>query len=375
MDVQIELTGLTKYFGDTHAVGPVSLSIKEGEFVSLLGPSGCGKTTTLRMIAGFEDPTEGHIRIQGRDVVKVPIERRGIGMVFQSYALFPHLSIAENVAFGLRLRKVPREQRHERVGRALQTVGLQDFGDRLPDQLSGGQQQRAALARALVIEPSVLLLDEPLSNLDLKLREQMRDEIRRIQRELAITTVYVTHDQGEAMAMSDRVAIMNQGRIDQVGAPRDIYEEPATLFVAGFIGQCNVLRGALVGERGGHSLFRTVGQNTFAIDAQRLKKRPPHGKTPMTLLTRPESVRLVGRSEAVEDNVFDGVVTDVVYLGERANLTIALSNGNGQTPDRLVASSPLFRGERLPSPGDRVTVEVPPSQCIPIADVSGFNAA
>lgn len=241
--MSLALKQLSKSFGPFVAVDDVNITLAEGQVLSLLGPSGCGKTTTLRMIAGFEEPSSGHITVKGRDVTQIAARHRGIGMVFQSYALFPHLTVAENVSFGLEMRGLGRAERDGRLSRALAVVRMEGFADRKPRQLSGGQQQRVALARALVIEPNLLLLDEPLSALDLKLREEMRDEIHRIVRELGITTVFVTHDQGEALVLSDVVAVMNAGRVEQLASPRCIYKEPRTSFVARFIGNANVLAG------------------------------------------------------------------------------------------------------------------------------------
>ncbi len=244
----VELRNLVKKFGDFVAVDRVSVSIRKGEFVSLLGGSGCGKTTTLRMIAGFERPTEGEILVDGRSITGTPAKSRNMGMVFQSYALFPTLTVYENIAFGLRVRKQSRSEIEERVRRLLKLAHMEDLAQRYPAQLSGGQQQRVALLRALAIEPTVLLLDEPLSNLDAKLRVEMRNEIKKMQSELNITTVYVTHDQEEALAVSDRIAVMNRGAIHQVGTPVEIYTKPVDSFVADFIGLSNLLNCSLVGE-------------------------------------------------------------------------------------------------------------------------------
>ncbi|HEU5263754.1 MAG TPA: putrescine/spermidine ABC transporter ATP-binding protein [Gaiellaceae bacterium] len=238
----VELFGVTKRFGGTAAVDRLDLDVHPGEFLSLLGPSGCGKTTTLRLIAGFERPDEGEVRIGGRDVSKVPPYRRDVNTVFQSYALFPHLSVQDNVAYGLKQRGLGRAERRLRAAEMLALVRLDGFGERKPRQLSGGQQQRVALARALVMHPRVLLLDEPLGALDLKVRKELQIELKRIQEEIGITFVYVTHDQEEALAMSDRVVVMNAGRIEQIGAPREIYDSPATHWVAGFIGDTNFIR-------------------------------------------------------------------------------------------------------------------------------------
>ena len=242
----LDLEALTKTFGTHAAVDGLSLTVEKGEFVSLLGPSGCGKTTTLQMIAGFVEPTSGAIRLEGRDLLTVKPAKRGLGIVFQSYALFPHMTVAENVAFGLEMQGVAAAERGKRVGETLELVGLAAFTGRFPRQLSGGQQQRVALARALVIRPQILLLDEPLSNLDAKLREEMQIELRQIQRTVGTTTILVTHDQAEAMALSDRIVVMNQGRAEQIGPPHEAYERPATSFVASFLGKTNLLDGATV---------------------------------------------------------------------------------------------------------------------------------
>src|SRR5947209_16956614 len=241
MSTAIELEAVAKRYGAHAAVDGVSLSIGEGEFFSLLGPSGCGKTTTLRMIAGFVEPDEGRILLHGEDVTSVPPNRRPVNMVFQQYALFPHMSVYDNVAFGLKVKRVPRPEHRERVHEMLRVVSLEGFDRRRARQLSGGQQQRVALARALVNRPAALLLDEPLGALDVKLRKQMQLELKRIQHDLGTTFVYVTHDQEEALAMSDRIAVMNGGRVEQTGSPREIYEHPSTTFVADFIGSLNAL--------------------------------------------------------------------------------------------------------------------------------------
>jgi len=242
----LELENLNKEFGTHRAVDGLTLAVEKGEFVSLLGPSGCGKTTTLQMIAGFVEPSGGAIRLEGRDLLAVKPARRGLGIVFQSYALFPHMTVAENVSFGLEMQGVARAERGKRVGETLELVGLGAFAERHPRQLSGGQQQRVALARALVIRPRILLLDEPLSNLDAKLREEMQIELRQIQRGVGTTTILVTHDQAEAMALSDRIVVMNKGRVEQIGPPHEAYERPATPFVANFLGKTNLMNGASV---------------------------------------------------------------------------------------------------------------------------------
>ena len=268
--VAIDLANVRKAFADTVALEGVSLSVEEGEFFTLVGPSGCGKTTTLRTIAGLSSPTDGTVRFDGEDVSDVPVEDRNVGVVFQSYALFPHMTVAENVRYGLRFTDPPRGlTADERVDELLELVDLPGMGDRDPDELSGGQQQRVALARALAPEPDVLLLDEPMSALDARLREQLRREIKRIQKELGVTTVYVTHDQEEALAVSDRLAVMHDGGVEQVGTPVEVYEHPATEFVASFVGENNVFSGT-VAERAGDELLveTTAGDDrTFRVAA------------------------------------------------------------------------------------------------------------
>ncbi|TMC79208.1 MAG: ABC transporter ATP-binding protein [Chloroflexi bacterium] len=283
---EVDLRGVSKGYKDTTAVDDLSLHIKDREFVALLGPSGCGKTTTLRMLAGFIRPDSGQILIDGRDVTDVPPERRPTAMVFQSYALWPHMTVADNIAFGLRLRRLPKSEVDDRTARMLEVVGLPGVMRRYPSQLSGGQQQRVALARALVLGPKILLLDEPLSNLDAKLRVRMRDEIRRIQQELQITTVYVTHDQEEALTMADRIAVMNKGILQQVGDALDIYDRPATAFVADFIGSSNLLSGTL--RLGGTSAVAQVGEARVPVEADGL----PDGAA-VTVSARPEDMEVL----------------------------------------------------------------------------------
>jgi ABC-type Fe3+/spermidine/putrescine transport system ATPase subunit len=311
--MSLELKSLNKSFGDVVAVEHVDVSLPEGKVLSLLGPSGCGKTTTLRMVAGFEEPSSGQILVKGRDVTRVAARHRNIGMVFQSYALFPHLTVSENVAFGLEMRGISRAERDKRLLRALDVVRMEGLADRKPRQLSGGQQQRVALARALVIEPDLLLLDEPLSALDLKLREEMRDEIHRIVRELGITTVFVTHDQGEALVLSDFVAVMNAGRIEQLGAPRLIYKEPRTRFVARFIGNANVLQGQSDAAAG---RFQTnLGFNL-----------PIAGKCSAhvtAVALRPEEIDLTSPG-----NGLDAVVARARFLGDVIEYTVILPTGS-----------------------------------------------
>jgi putative spermidine/putrescine transport system ATP-binding protein len=298
----VRLEHVTKQFGETVAVAGIDLAIADGEFFSMLGPSGSGKTTTLRMIAGFERPTEGRILLHGRDVTGVPPFDRDVNTVFQDYALFPHMNVGENVGYGLMVRKVASAERRERVAAALRMVRLEGYQARRPAQLSGGQRQRVALARALINRPRVLLLDEPLGALDLKLREEMQIELKGIQQQVGITFIYVTHDQDEALTMSDRLALFNAGRIEQIGSPAEVYERPATPFVAGFVGTSNLLRGpaarAVIGEDG-----------TFTV--------------------RPEKIRLADRESTIVDDEQSatGVIRDVVYLGSDTRYVVELDAG------------------------------------------------
>src|SRR5229473_2754157 len=310
--VAIALEGVSKGFGETRAVQDVTVAIGEGEFFSLLGPSGCGKTTTLRMIAGFEVPDEGRIVLQGQDVTSVSANHRKVNMVFQQYALFPHMSIYDNVAFGLKVKRVPRSEHSERVHEMLRVVELEGLERRRTRQLSGGQQQRVALARALVNKPAALLLDEPLGALDVKLRKQMQFELKRIQHELGTTFVYVTHDQDEALAMSDRIAVMNGGSVEQVGAPREIYEHPATAFVADFIGSLNALD-FVVGEVvGGFAVMRLGERQQVIVHAG----GTPRAGDRIRVAMRPERVRIGSIDGPVEhdESQLDGTIAEVVYL-------------------------------------------------------------
>ena len=343
----IRLEGLRKVYGELVAVDDLSLDIAEGEFLTFLGPSGCGKTTTLRMIAGFVIPDRGRVHVHGHDLTDVTPNARNIGMVYQQYALFPHMSVFENVAFGLRVRKVPVAELRRRVGASLELVRLGEFAQRLPRTLSGGQQQRVALARALVIEPEVLLLDEPLSNLDAKLRREMQLELRRLQEQLSITAVYVTHDQSEALAMSDRIAVMNHGRLEQLDTPSALYHRPRTAFVAGFVGQANLLevtitdtQGALVSASvNGDWGIRAAGDTHVGTGEQALA------------VVRPEAVFLF--DESSEGRV-EADVSEVVYGG--ASLLYRLAMPGGTT--LLVESANLPM--RVPyRPGMRVAVEIP----------------
>jgi len=325
----VTLIDLTKRFksldgsGEVLAVDDVNLEVKTGELVTILGPSGCGKTTTLRMIAGFEYPTSGSILIGDKDVAKIPPNKRGLSMVFQSYALFPHLTIYENVAYGLRVQKLPANEIRERTERALDLMQLTTMAKRYPSQVSGGQQQRIALARAIVIEPSVLLFDEPLSNLDAKLREYMRDELRKLQKRLGITSLYVTHDQSEAMAISDRVVIMKEGRIRQVGTPREIYAFPQSRFVADFMGKANFLEVEVLGTNG-ESARIDIGGKTFIVPRAG-RVRPNSGSA--LLVVRPEALRLISLANVENEIPLKGCVDRFTYFGNIARYEVATENG------------------------------------------------
>ncbi|MCM2398066.1 ABC transporter ATP-binding protein [Rhizobium sp. S95] len=345
---EVSIERLTKDYGSSRAVDGISIRIGEGEFVSLLGPSGCGKTTTLKMIAGFEDVSSGAIRFDGKDVVHVPAEKRDIGMVFQNYALFPHMTVAGNLAFGLEMRKVPKAEMRDRIAKVLDMVQLSSHADRYPRQLSGGQQQRVALARALVIEPKILLLDEPLANLDAKLREEMRVFIRDIQRRVGITTVYVTHDQAEAMTMSDRVVVMFGGRIAQCGSPSDIYERPASTEVAKFVGQVNLLPATVetVAGDGRYGVKSALGPAEIACD-RALKQ----GET-ITLAVRPEGIEIATSGEGTAATVLSSY-----YSGSLMDYRLKLDGGT----EIDVQTFPRHRfadGERvkLTVPSDRYWV-------------------
>ena len=335
----IEFRDVTKRYGAVAAVDRISFTIAAGTLVTLLGPSGCGKTTTLRLIAGLELPSTGTIRIGERDVSHVPAADRDVSMVFQSYALFPHMSVLENVRYGLVVSKMPRPQADERARATLQTVGLSGFDERLPSELSGGQQQRVAVARALVLEPSVLLFDEPLSNLDARLRRQMREEIRELQRRLSLTVVYVTHDQAEAMAVSDRIIVMNRASIAQEGAPRELYEQPRDPFVAGFMGDANRVRGVLA-HRNGSQGDVTLGAETLSLPHRGL----PDGDVELSI--RPESITLCPPGTTP----LAGTVRKAAYLGGTMEYT--LDTGIGE----LFAVSTAV--ERPYAVGDGVSIEL-----------------
>lgn len=315
-DGQITLTSVTKRFGDTLAVDAVSLEINGGEFFSLLGPSGCGKTTTLRMIGGFEHPTAGEVRINGTAMQHTPPFRRPVNTVFQNYALFPHKNVAENIGFGLRMKKANPSEIATAVDRALALIRLPGYGHRKPSELSGGEKQRVALARALINEPTILLLDEPLSALDLQLRKQMQSELKALQREVGITFVYVTHDQGEALMLSDRIGVMNAGRVLQVGTPAEVYDSPSTRFVADFIGTTNFLEGTRISET----------EIALAAEPPLTVAVPPDKEAPLnvavTIAVRPERIQLRPTPRADMPNHLQGRVAEASYLGTTLQYTV-----------------------------------------------------
>ncbi|HYX79069.1 MAG TPA: ABC transporter ATP-binding protein, partial [Actinomycetota bacterium] len=349
MAEDVRLDRVTKDFGETVAVDDLSLGIPSGEIFSLLGPSGCGKTTTLRMIGGFEEPTRGTIYLGGRDVTDLPPYRRDVNTVFQSYALFPHLNVFENVAFGMRRRKVDKGEIRRRVQEALALVDLEGFERRKPAQMSGGQQQRVALARALVNQPKVLLLDEPLGALDLKLRKQMQLELKRIQAEVGITFIYVTHDQEEAMTMSDRLAVMRAGKIEQVGPPEDVYEDPQTEYVASFLGASNLLDGELKEQEGGISTVLLAGGDVVRIPADRADFVPG---TALKVGVRPEKITIEPDSdEEVQTgwNAVRGLLRMSTYIGVSHQYKVEGPLGHTLTVwVQNLGSSPA------PHPGERV---------------------
>ena len=346
-DIDVRLDRVTKRFAEVTAVDDLTLDIERGEFFSLLGPSGCGKTTTLRMIGGFEDPTHGAVYLGGQDVTTLPAYRRNVNTVFQSYALFPHLNVFENVAFGLRRKKVEKGEVLQRVRDALQLVDLPGFERRKQSQLSGGQRQRVALARALVNHPQVLLLDEPLGALDLKLRKQMQLELKRIQNEVGVTFLYVTHDQEEAMTMSDRIAVMRHGRIEQIGAPEDIYEKPATEFVAGFLGASNLLDGEVKDSNGSEATVLLSSGEVIAVPADRLDA--PGQKVKVGV--RPEKIRLEhdGAAPPGRWNSITGTLRVATYVGVHHQFTI-----DGPEDRTLTVYAQNLGAETIPAPGQRV---------------------
>jgi ABC-type Fe3+/spermidine/putrescine transport system ATPase subunit len=346
------LNGIAKRYGGTTAVGPIDLEVHRGEFLTLLGPSGCGKTTTLQIIAGLVGASAGQVRLEGREMTGVAPSKRDMGVVFQNYALFPHKTVYDNVGFGLRMRKMPREQIRERVRRMLETVGLPGVEERMPEQLSGGQRQRVALARALVIEPKVLLLDEPLSNLDAMLRKRMRHEIRELQKRLGITTIFVTHDQDEAFEMSDRVALLNQGRVEQIGSPEDLYDSPATRFVAEFIGDANLVEGRVVEvQDSGEVRLRVAGAD---LSAKAVPGSLQVGDAAY-LMARPERIELAMEAPAA-GRMLAARLTKRVFSGEQLSLELETESGI-----RLLCTKPSLPRFRQLAMGDAVWLL--PTEC------------
>ena len=337
----VEITGVNKIYGTNHVVKELNLTVEEGEFLTLLGSSGCGKTTTLRMIAGFEEPTSGSIKVEGESIEEKEPFERNVNTVFQSYALFPHKTIFDNIAYGLKMKKVPKEEIKERVTKMIELVQLEGFEKRYPSQLSGGQKQRVAIARALINRPRVLLLDEPLGALDLKLRKQMQLELKRLQKKLNITFIYVTHDQEEALTMSDRIAIMHDGVLDQLGTPTEIYETPKTKFVATFIGETNIFDGCIRNINGDCiSIMLENGDvlgsgSDFAMNEY------------ITVSVRPEKIRYA--QEPIDGFTIKAVVKDYVYVGSVIKCIVELPNGNEIKMERLA-------GQKLPEIGSKIYI-------------------
>jgi spermidine/putrescine ABC transporter ATP-binding subunit len=348
----VRLERITKRFDQVIAVEALCLVVRRGEYVCLLGPSGCGKTTTLRIVAGFVEPDAGTVFIDGQDVSDRPPNKRNIGMVYQSYALFPHMTVFDNVAFGLRMRRVPAGAIAERVGKALELVRLTGLADRKPGQLSGGQQQRVALARALVLQPAVLLLDEPLSNLDAKLRKRMQLELRALQRTVGITTIHVTHDQEEALTLADTVVILNQGRLEQIGRPREVYAEPRNVFVADFLGKSNFLRGRIATcDRVGEAATFTTDCNEV-LTVRDSGALPPG--TPAEAFIRPERVALRRPGGPLVENTLSGEVEHVIFTGSTVTIEVRTATGR-----RMIVDRPSGGPEENFQPGDNVEVVLP----------------
>ncbi len=353
MAVSLELSNVSKIFmkdrAPVRAVDGVSMTVAPGEMVTFLGPSGCGKTTTLRLVAGFEVPSGGAISIDGQDVTNIPVNRRDIGFVFQNYALFPHMSVFENVAYGLRVKKHGESVIRAKVREGLALVGLERAERSFPNQLSGGEQQRVALARVLVLEPKVLLMDEPLSNLDAKLRIHMRAEIRRIQKHLDVTCLYVTHDQGEALTMSDRIMVMNKGRVEQIGEPLEIYSDPGSLFVADFIGQANIIP-ARVAAADGRTLSVEVAGRTLAVRAVKNASFAPGDDA--AVVVRPENLSPSGEG-------MEGTVLTATFLGGRMEYDVALACG-----PEVLAFDPYLPGKRMYAEGESIRLSFDPAVAV-----------
>jgi spermidine/putrescine transport system ATP-binding protein len=362
-DSVVVLDQVVKRFGSVVAVDRLTLEIQRGEFFSMLGPSGCGKTTTLRLIGGFEMPSEGVVRLDGQDVTDLPAYKRNVNTVFQSYGLFPHLSVYDNVAFGLRRKRVPAKEVERRVVEALELVSLAGYGKRRRSQLSGGQQQRVALARALVNRPQVLLLDEPLGALDLKLRKQMQLELKRIQKEVGITFVFVTHDQEEAMTISDRIAVMNNGKIEQLGRPEDVYERPSTVFVAEFLGASNLLEGTYRGTDGGWGQVDLANGARIRIPVERDRREGE----PVRVGVRPEKIQVftVGTEPPATQNVVPATLRSAVFAGVSFQYFLQTSEGREMT-----AFDRNSTGGAVAKPGDAVRLAWAPQHTfvIPVGE-------
>jgi len=358
-EIDVELISVTKRWGNVTAVKDMSFQVKKGEFCSLLGPSGCGKTTVMRMISGFEQPTEGAVRIAGEDMTGKKPFQRPTNLVFQHHALFPHLTVAENIAFGLKIKKLPREDIRRRVADMLELIHLPDVGDRKISQISGGQRQRIALARALVNEPTVLLLDEPLSALDLKLREQMQLELKRIQNEIGTTFVFVTHDQKEALTMSDVIAVINGGVIEQMASSSDIYERPKTEFVAGFIGETNLLKGRIVKAGGGAMTLVCEGEEIHVqVD------RTPEIGAHCSVSIRPEMIAW-GSGASDRTNLFTATVREMIYQGNVVHYRVVTDKGLEFGVDITNSS-----GHRIAAEGERVKIGWPVERGVALMEVS-----
>ena len=342
----LEVRNVSKWFGDTPAVDDVTFDVHDGEFLFLIGPSGCGKTTTLRMIGGYERATSGEIAIRGRVVNDVPLEKRNIGMVFQSYALFPHMTVTRNVEYGLRMRRVPASERNERVREVLDLVELSDLGERYPAQLSGGQRQRVALGRVIAYQPDILLLDEPLANLDKRLRDVMRVELKKLQEKVGITTVYVTHDQEEALTMADRLVVMEGGRMLQIGSPKELYNSPSTTFVATFLGETSSFRGAVESDEAG--VAHVVMDDGFRATFRHLKDVSIGDRVMVSI--RPEAVTISTEPPEGKENVVSGIVDFASYLGSHVVYMIRIDDANAL----VRASEPIPSGEARFGQGDRV---------------------
>ncbi len=358
----VELRDVTKRFGSFIATQNVCLDIRAGEFLTLLGPSGCGKTTILRMISGFESPSEGSVWLDGVDVTHLPPYRRNVNQVFQSYALFPHLTVEENIAFGLKMKNTPKDQIGDRVKRGVDLVSLGGFEKRKPSELSGGQRQRVALARAIVCEPKVLLLDEPLSALDAKLRHQMQIELKRLQQKLGITFVFVTHDQEEALTMSDRIAVIHKGRVEQLGDVSAIYHKPRTTFVANFIGQANILPATVQSRAGGLAMIQLDGKLPLVIHDERIADDTES----LLISNRPEKIHLQKTPilSAAQDNVFEARISDEIFKGATDQLTIATESGLELT---VVAANESAHEENF-GKGDKVWCRLHPDDIVVVQE-------